>query len=110
MQTRKQSGVRWILKVCNKEHARASVVNTCSQNSVKNIVCMYRRSSNTSRLLELVCYYAVIKLWKVLDANPGCKHGGKRCSLLSLSLSLSSGVVQYTIWCITYCGGCVHAG
>ena len=26
------------------------------------------------------------------------------------SPSLSSGVVQSTIWCITYCGGCVHAG
>ena len=25
------------------------------------------------------------------------------------TLSLSSGVVQSTIWYITYCGGCVHA-
>ena len=35
MQTRKQSGVHQILKVC-KEHARMRAVNTRSQNTVTN--------------------------------------------------------------------------
>ena len=40
MQTRKQSGVRRILKVY-KERARVCVVNTRSQNSVTNDKCKY---------------------------------------------------------------------
>ena len=59
----------------------SKMTKTHSLHTAVVIATLYRRSSNTSRILKLVCYFAVIisrcrKLWN------GCKHGGKRCSLL----------------------------